>query len=283
MLFDFVPSAVKRAGFLFNFAFMDPKLYVSMADTRNMASTGDGNVYDPEAARKWLSWWLASRKPQLESNSGGVPAAREYIRQIGGMQQVPVYPSVGHMREGYGSGMIRPEIEKAASMPEGPARDSVMALAGARKYHLSNAESIASEPGNRGLYTDLDRPGNNRMAYVNPSMPESMRQSTAVHELTHALRASPQEGEIQRIIQRSDPGRNDPYTDSPTEIYSRLMQFRHGNNMDPGKKFTSDDLKEMRKSSKDFNLLNRYSDETILELLNNVASVSRKDDGTRNA
>lgn len=70
------------------------------------------------------------------------------------------------------------------------------------------------------------------------------------------------------------------YYDDPDEIYSRLMEFRYENNLDPKKVWTKDDIKALRQNRKikDFDLLERYDDEFILRLFNEVAQNSATQD-----
>ena len=67
--------------------------------------------------------------------------------------------------------------------------------------------------------------------------------------------------------------RENDYYDNPHEIYARLNEFRFKNNLDPTYTFTLKDVRKLRKNTKikDFELLNRYTDEFILHLLNDVA------------
>lgn len=56
--------------------------------------------------------------------------------------------------------------------------------------------------------------------------------STEVHEWTHASRPYEQIAKVKEIIDR--PGiMYDDYLDKPSEIYSRLMELRFNNNLDP--------------------------------------------------
>ena len=92
--------------------------------------------------------------------------------------------------------------------------------------------------------------------------------STRIHEWTHSLNATPQESLIQKYIPITDE-----YLDSPTEIYSRLMQMRKRNNLDPNKNYSFDEIKKMikNKSSEDYNFLDRYTLKQLHFLINRVA------------
>lgn len=117
----------------------------------------------------------------------------------------------------------------------------------------------------------LNRLSNSAGAY-NPlihsqfSIPEI---STQRHESSHASIPRPQEQKISEIITE----RPDKYLDSPDEIYARLMQMRLDNKFDPERIWRKNDIEYLRKldKKKGYNLLNRYGDEGMLRLLNEVA------------
>lgn len=90
-----------------------------------------------------------------------------------------------------------------------------------------------------------------------------------VHEAAHASQAEPQKEVIRQILEDTDY--NDGYYDNPGEVYSRLMEVRKSNNLDPKKKFKKKDLEVLRESENSHNFLDRYDDETLLRLLNDVA------------
>lgn len=121
---------------------------------------------------------------------------------------------------------------------------------------------------------------------------ENPENSTIIHERTHSLQALPQRNKI-NLLRYDNPndffrGEYDNiyldgveksfYYDSDNEIYSRLMQFRFDNKLNPKKKYTIEDIQKMRKNKniKDSNLLNRYKDEYIQRLLNNVAITNKE-------
>lgn len=97
-------------------------------------------------------------------------------------------------------------------------------------------------------------------------------ESNLLHEQAHASKATPQENKISEIFGTKNTFGTD-YYDRPTEIYSRLMQFRQANNLDPTEIITKERLKGLKKSAIDFNLLNRYKDDQLLQLFNDVAYV----------
>lgn len=105
--------------------------------------------------------------------------------------------------------------------------------------------------------------------YANPEGGES----TLLHEQTHASQATPQENKISEILGTSNSS-GVHYYDRPTEVYSRLMEFRKANNLNPSEIIDKERLKELKKSGTDFDLLFRYKDNQLLDLFNNVAQVN---------
>lgn len=87
-----------------------------------------------------------------------------------------------------------------------------------------------------------------------------------LHETTHSLNATPQAEMISRQIPM-----NDEYWDDPNEIYSRLMEFRKTNNLDPKKNYNIDEIKEFKLKAKSDNLFDRYTPKQLHFLLNRVA------------
>ena len=88
------------------------------------------------------------------------------------------------------------------------------------------------------------------------------------HENAHASRATEQEQVISDIIGSSS---SSTYLRRPTEVYSRLMQFRQANNLDPNTVYDKDSFRELRKTATDYNLINTFKEDEVIDLLNNVA------------
>jgi hypothetical protein len=95
------------------------------------------------------------------------------------------------------------------------------------------------------------------------------RPLTFIHERTHSLKADAQKNAIKQLNLKS----KDSYYDDPSEIYSRLMEFRYANKLDPNKTYTIEDIKKFKENPdiRDFELLDRYSEEDVLKLLNEIA------------
>ena len=113
-------------------------------------------------------------------------------------------------------------------------------------------------------------------------------QSTIVHEIQHGSRLNKMgtirtewkhkgpflyESDRPYIQILKDGVDYDNYLDDSDEIYSRLMQMRYRNKLDPTHKYTIDEVKAMRndKNFKSKYIFDRYTDEFILRLLNDIA------------
>lgn len=104
-------------------------------------------------------------------------------------------------------------------------------------------------------------------SYVNQE--EFTKDSTVrTHENAHASRATEQEQAISDILGSSS---SSTYLRRPTEVYSRLMQFRQANNLDPNTVYDKDSFRELRKTATDYNLINTFKEDEVIDLLNNVA------------
>lgn len=88
------------------------------------------------------------------------------------------------------------------------------------------------------------------------------------HENAHASRATEQEQVISDILGSSS---SSTYLRRPTEVYSRLMQFRQANNLDPNTIYDKNSFRELRKTATDYNLINTFKEDEVIDLLNNVA------------
>lgn len=91
------------------------------------------------------------------------------------------------------------------------------------------------------------------------------------HEAAHASNANEQENKISEITGYNS---DSSYLFKPTEIYSRMTQFRKANNINPSTVWNKDTIKELRNNSKDYNLFNIFDDDTMIRLFNEVASVN---------
>lgn len=120
---------------------------------------------------------------------------------------------------------------------------------------------------NSYLHEATTFPGGSIIYYKPPS------NDVVVHERTHALNASNQKNNIEHYFYKDNNKINNHYYDDSNEIYSRLMQFRYSNNLNPKQKITKSMIESWKKNKniKDFNLLNRYNTNFLLHLFNDIA------------
>lgn len=73
---------------------------------------------------------------------------------------------------------------------------------------------------------------------------------TAIHEYTHSIHNKPAEETIKKIISDYDniydAGIKNNYLDNPSEMLSRLMEFRYKYKIDPNKHWTPNDIAELK-------------------------------------
>ena len=202
----------------------------------------------------WFDNWLSNRL-HLMPKVYGIPASGVAYQLVNRVENTPEY---------YMPNTMYPNEANLKELPE----DSI--------FRWIRPNGFAS-----GTYYPNDLipgylPGT--ITYLDPN------ESTRIHENTHALEADFVENKIREYIDSHNIFRNnttkDDYLDNEKEIYARLMQLRHKNNLDPTKKYqvktkengfqsTSADIGI--KSTEDFDILNRYNNEFVDFLLNEVA------------
>jgi len=100
------------------------------------------------------------------------------------------------------------------------------------------------------------------------------RGGTVLHETAHSARALPQVNKISKLVK---PHVTDDYLNDPEELYSRLMELRLDNNVDPNKVWGKKDMPNLRKMSKrDLYFLDHLEDNQLLDLMNKVAVNNKK-------
>ena len=141
-------------------------------------------------------------------------------------------------------------------------------------------------------------PGYNTIYYPELSLYKNIDNSTIIHERNHAgdygdsrmvdmifYDDVDEYGKKFHVGKKQQPYlldgvKKSKYYDDAKEIKSRLMEFRYNNNLNPTHTYTIDEIKEMRnnKDTKDEELFNRYNDEFIYHLLNDIAYNDKKKD-----
>lgn len=215
------------------------------------ADGGEVDNIQSTPAQDFIASWLSNRQEQFKENfrnSGStmVPysvlpkswsnkaAFKEYQNQLKNLRTVKQYDVLGNT--------------KFPHVPES---------------EFEAIKRLSNHTG--GAYN----PSSHSISYISPYA------GTDVHELTHSLNADPQINTIRYGFEgdKLQEGKQyNSYKDSADEIYARLMQFRYLNKLDPKKKYTVEDIKKWREKYDDTDIINRYSDEYLLHLLNNVAS-----------
>lgn len=217
------------------------------------------NIYDPETDA-WLTNWLTQRKGILQKNIKQTPESELF------------WPYV------YESGKL--DAEQVAKKENKENVDNIL------KAELSSSRLATEVPWEIPLMMGEDNEhtlgarfglNNNRTQhvsynYTNPNF--TNKKSARVHERAHALMASPQESAIQQIMNLSkNRSTFEPLSDyiaQPTEVYSRLMQFRYENDLKPDQVIDQKYLDNNRESIKK-HWLDIFDDETLLKLFNDVA------------
>ena len=149
------------------------------------------------------------------------------------------------------------------------------------------------DPGLTGLYDPLAWYGDNI------KLKKYRDKTTLLHELNHVLNVNNKplldnvRDRLGKQVMINDKyqvpfeenSRYEYYDDyllDPAELHSRLTEFRYLNNLDPTKEYKLQDVKEWRKSAKDRELLDLLPDDnTILELINTIASTDNKESDDR--
>lgn len=204
-------------------------------------------------AQDYVASWLSQRQEQLRENVrqnsqrfllpkswSNKATFNEYQRQLKNLQSVKQYDVLGN-----------------TSFPQAP------------KEEWEAVKRLTTNVG--GAYN----PKTHSISYINPT------NTTDIHELTHSLDADPQINAVRYPNIQGEKLREgvkyNSYYDSAPEIYPRLMEFRKNFNLDPKRIYTPEDIKKFREKYDPNNILNRYSDEYIEYLLNNVASTKDRD------
>lgn len=180
-------------------------------------------------------------------------------------------------------GLVKQNVKQVLPIPL-PVTESLVFNALKRNLDLTRAKINPSKvPDNAsGVYYPFGR----RIFLTDGST------STAIHEWTHSSLPDAQEKVIKKY---QDNFRDtvydnktivpDEYLDNPQEIYARLMQLRYSINADPNHKFTKEEIQNIKKEHLDHYTLtnrlknsegNRYSDDFLLYLFNNVAQAPTK-------
>lgn len=268
---------------------------------------GIGYPNDPEMEQynhyyKWLDNWLNNRQEQFKQNY-------KDATNIPGLWNPTASddPIINSLQEKLAMGNLSEQLKKAGNTPiynlnspEGRKliddKYKNMRTRDGRRVTDSLNGSLLGVP----LGTHIPQTGDIILGRNIGEDPTAI-----LHELTHSLNnwlgrnktynTKPQTEAIKALGEPQLRKGQQPlqYTDNPDEIYSRLMQLRYKNNVKPNQIITNEDLKEWRKKKNDGilhhtesklkydnDILERYTDDYILKLLNGIASNDTKPKNT---
>ena len=240
---------------------------------------------------QFLNNWLNKRSGILQNNinSAGVntTAQQELDRQLGNLNKT---------------------IEITSTIPDYLDSENLAILGydAARESKDKNVKNAASAV--KGLIKEADKQGGyDYEGIYSPKenvifYPERLSASNMLHERTHALQATPQKQAIQQLLDAGDylqEGQTpDDYYDNPSEIYSRLMEFRLNSNINPEDRFNNrldifnkavdpnyrkESFEEFKQTGDYRNLIGRYKTDFLLKLLNDVAQNDMNNDNVNYA
>lgn len=212
--------------------------------------------------------WLNSRKSILDDNtkelnpnaSGQVDSKRQIKNMISVLQFDDPFDYVENKNKAYVNSVVADPGER-------------------RTFYRDVNDMSKTSPKVQKMLTELggEYSTKTHSLWINSNLSKDQQSNSRLHELTHSMNAKPQYNKISTFIPQKDK-----YYDDPSEVYSRLMEFRRENKLQPTKQYTIDEVKKMRSSqhdlfnsTKDFDLLERYDDNQMLKLINQVASIKK--------
>lgn len=240
---------------------------------------------------QFLNNWLNKRSGILQNNinSAGIntTSQQELDRQLGNLNKT---------------------IEITSTIPDYLDSENLAILGydAARESKDKNVKNAASAV--KDLVKEADKQGGyDYEGIYSPKenvifYPERLSANTMLHERTHALQATPQKRAIQQLLDAGDylqEGQTpDDYYDNPSEIYSRLMEFRLNSNINPEDRFNNrmdilnkaidpnyrkESFEEFKQTGDYKNLIGRYKTDFLLKLLNDVAQNDMNNDNVNYA
>lgn len=230
--------------------------------------TGDPSLQAIEQ-RAWLNNWLKNRSKQMSEN---IDFYSNQTRYGSDMDRIHVSPFFFQDKEENASKIIQEQLQHANNT----------AIYDYREPWVSSNKNIPNRK--EFLKMNSNVQGAYHKKYGQPNTisisPIATDRSVILHELSHSTqdKYSIQSSKIDDILKKYEKENNnyDKYYDNPDEIYSRMNQFRYDNNIKPEDIITEDQIEQWKDSSIDNEFINRYSTNTLLDLLNSVAYTSNK-------
>ena len=173
--------------------------------------------------------------------------------------------------------------------PGKPSRNDVINVSPKTVDMASISGGVNSEPFSFNDWRDMryNQGDSTNSYYYDDEFSQTSSKAAGEHELLHSTRLDKaMDPYLRSILKRTDqPNRfgNYGYNSQEGELYANFHEFRRTLGMKPGEQFTKESLKK-RMSDKKLNSVNNdfvknFTDESLLEALNNVASVDDKSKG----
>lgn len=232
-----------------------------------------GEVGDPSMQaieqRAWLNNWLKNRSKQMSEN---IDFYSNQTRYGSSKDRVHVSPFFFQDKEKNASKIIQEQLQHANNT----------AIYDYREPWVSSNKNIPNRK--EFLKMNSNVQGAYHKKYRQPNTisisPITKDRSVILHELSHSTqdKYSIQSSKIDSILKKyvKENNKYDKYYDNPDEVYSRMNQFRYDNNIKPEDIITKDQIEQWKDSSIDNEFINRYSTNTLLDLLNSVAHTPNK-------
>ena len=247
----------------------------------NLYPIGGGiDPYYPESqdptAVNWLSDWYRQRPEQLKNTFYGSTYEMPNPNISGeyeDLNEIPQERILSPTNRMFGDDLYKNLIDRAATA--------------STIYRMDMPYNTLGEysPAGKGILTEngpVDKPNaahtisfNMRdvPAFANPdedyydkeTLPLRIHENN--HAITHGFDSVAEE--INNRIVRKEGVEKDSYKDNPYEVHSYMMEFRNKAGLNPTDIITKDMLNKYRKELKETNL-DRYTDDSLIDLLNNV-------------
>lgn len=237
-------------------------------DWKVEAFQNGGEVGNPSVQaiqqKQWLNDWLKSRSKQMAENIDFYSNQNVYGSS---MDRMHVSPFFFQDKEENAAKIIQEQLQHANNTPIYDYREPWVS---ANKNIPNRKEFLKMNSGVQGAY---------HKKYGQPNTisisPIATDRSVILHELSHSTqdKYNIQSSKIDDILKRHQKENHnyDKYYDNPDEVYSRMNQFRYDNNIRPEDIITKEQIEQWKDSSIDNEFINRYSTNTLLDLLNSVA------------
>lgn len=229
----------------------------------------DNDPKDPYNSRDgWFRYWYENRPYQIMDAINWQLDGTKSIEKA----KKAIYDAINSYNETYIPTIINGKAY-SGKMPNGVTnywnRDNNMA-----RYSIGTSHYGYSDNPERDFVNNsygLNDPEFRQIIYTQDPY-NGILKRTLIHERSHAIPWF-----IKDLVRDNrllnDGVDYDKYLDNINEIYSRLNEFRFKNNLDPRKTYTEDDIIKWRESGalKNFDL-DRYDNDSVYNLINNVAS-----------